>query len=64
MKKIELKEIKAAIDTFDHAMLVTQRNEELRSRPMAIGDCTAAGRIRFITSDDKHQEVEFPDKLL
>lgn len=52
MSNTELKEITAAIDSFDHAMLVTQRDGELRSRPMAVGDCTEDGRIRFITSDD------------
>lgn len=45
---------------FDHAMLVTRRGSELRSRPMAIGGHTDDGRIRFITRDDsaKLRELE------
>ena len=37
---------------FDTAMLVTSRDQGLRSRPMAIADTTRDGRIRFITRDD------------
>jgi len=40
------------LDHFDNAMLVTQRDTELRSRPMAVGDHTQDGRIRFVTRDD------------
>jgi len=40
------------INRFDHAMLVTRRNHDLRSRPMAIADIASDGRIRFITRDD------------
>jgi len=45
---------------FDHAMLVTRRGSELRSRPMAVGGHTNDGRIRFITRDDspKLRELE------
>lgn len=52
------------LDSFDHAMLVTQRDSELRSRPMAIADRTRDGRVWFITSVDsaKLQEItDFPD---
>lgn len=35
---------------FDQAMLVTQRDGELRSRPMAIADRTPHGHVWFITS--------------
>lgn len=38
---------------FDDAMLVTQHeNGELRSRPMAIADCSDAARLWFITDVD------------
>ena len=40
------------LKTFDTAMLVTRRGGELRSRPMAIADRTADGRVWFITSID------------
>lgn len=40
------------LSDFDEAMLVTVRGSQLRSRPMAIADCTADGRVRFITRDD------------
>lgn len=45
---------------FDEAMLVTERGHQLRSRPMAIADCTEDGRVRFITRDDsgKLQEID------
>lgn len=38
------------LQRFDHAMLVTQRDGALRSRPMAIADRTERGRVWFITS--------------
>lgn len=41
------------LDTFDHAMLVTLRNQELRSRPMVVADRTDDGRLRFVTRDDR-----------
>ncbi len=52
------------LESFDHAMLVTQRGSELRSRPMAIADRTGEGRVWFITSVDsaKLQEItDYPD---
>lgn len=52
------------LESFDHAMLVTQRDSELRSRPMAIADRTRDGRVWFITSADsaKLQEItDFPE---
>lgn len=52
------------LESFDHAMLVTQRDSELRSRPMAIADRTGDGRLWFITSVDsaKLQEItDYPD---
>lgn len=40
------------LQSFPHAMLVTRRDGNLRSRPMSIGDVTGDGRIRFISRDD------------
>ena len=50
---------------FNEAMLVTSRGGELRSRPMAIGNCTNDGRMRFITRDDsgKLSELDTNSKV-
>ncbi len=50
---------------FDTAMLVTRRDQVLRSRPMAIGDTTRDGLIRFITRDDssKLDELQADDNV-
>ena len=59
-----MQEFVEILDSFDHAMLVTQRDSELRSRPMAIADRTRDGRVWFITSVDsaKLQEItDYPD---
>jgi general stress protein 26 len=60
----EMQEFLGILESFDHAMLVTQREAELRSRPMAIADRTAEGHVWFITSVDsaKLQEItDYPD---
>ncbi len=46
------REFVSTLKQFDNAMLVTQRDHELRSRPMAIVDCTHEGHTWFITSID------------
>jgi general stress protein 26 len=59
-----MQEFVEILESFDHAMLVTQRDSELRSRPMAIADRTRDGRVWFITSVDsaKLQEItDYPD---
>ena len=60
----EMQEFLEVLESFDHAMLVTQRDAELRSRPMAIADRTPQGHVWFITSVDsaKLQEItDYPD---
>ncbi len=60
----DMQEFIGILRSFDHAMLVTQRGSELRSRPMAIADRTRDGHVWFITSVDsaKLQEItDFPD---
>lgn len=49
------------LESFDHAMLVTQRGSELRSRPMAVADRTDDGRVWFITSVDSAKLQEITD---
>lgn len=49
------------IKQFNHAMLVTERDGQLRSRPMAIGDVTDDGRVRFITRDTSPKLDELTD---
>jgi general stress protein 26 len=56
-----MKEFLEILQTFDEAMLVTHRNSELRSRPMAIADCTDDGRVRFITRDDSGKLAELDE---
>jgi general stress protein 26 len=60
MKDADLSKFLGLVDRFDTAMLVSLRDGELRSRPMAIGDTTDDGRIRFVTRDDsgKLRELE------
>lgn len=52
MTDSNLQKLTDLLQSFEHAMLVTQRDSDLRSRPMAIGDVTDNGRVRFITRDD------------
>jgi general stress protein 26 len=46
---------------FDSAMLVTQRGNELRSRPMLIVDCTDEGSLWFVTSVDSGKLEEMTE---
>lgn len=52
MATSQIEKLTDLIADFDNAMLVTRRGDELRSRPMVIGDYTDDGRVRFITRDD------------
>lgn len=61
MSKDRLDNVIRLIGKFDVAMLVTRRDGELRSRPMAIGDHTSDGRIRFITRDDSAKLAELDE---
>lgn len=54
-------ELVEVLRSFDHAMLVTQRESELRSRPMAIADRTDDGRVWFITSVDSAKLAEITE---
>ncbi len=47
---LALNELRVALRHFDTAMLVTQRDGELRSRPMVIVDRTPQGHVWFISS--------------
>lgn len=52
MQENERKEFLKLLKNFDAAMLVTARDVELRSRPMAIAESTDDGRLWFVTSVD------------
>jgi len=52
MQQDEKREFLELLRNFDAAMLVTERGKELRSRPMAIAECTDSGRLWFVTSVD------------
>lgn len=52
MQEKQGKEFREVLRNFDAAMLVTRRDQELRSRPMAIAESTSDGRIWFVTSVD------------
>lgn len=61
MSESHVKEFVDVLRTFDHAMLVTQRDSELRSRPMGIADCTGDGHVWFITSVDSGKLEEMTE---
>ena len=44
-----LEELFSAVESFEHAMLVTRSEGKLRSRPMAIADISDAGGFWFMT---------------
>ena len=48
----QLEEFLKVLETFETAMLVTRRDDELRSRPMAIAAARPDGRLFFITRAD------------
>ena len=50
MNEGDLQRFVDLLKSFDTAMLVTERDSELRSRPMAIADRTDDGRVWFITN--------------
>lgn len=50
------------LKSFDHAMLVTRRDSELRSRPMGIADATDDGHVWFITSVDSGKLEEITEE--
>lgn len=52
MQANDRREFLALLRNFDAAMLVTERDKQLRSRPMAIADSTEDGRLWFVTSVD------------
>ena len=61
MNAKDLKEFTDILETFDTAMLVTQRGPELRARPMAIADHTDDGRVWFVTSVDSGKLEELTE---
>jgi general stress protein 26 len=61
MHEKELHDFIDVLQSFDHAMLVTRRGTELRSRPMAIADRTADGHAWFITDVDSGKLEELTE---
>lgn len=59
--KDQRQEFLEILESFDAAMLVTQRGEQLRSRPMAIADRGADGRVCFVSSVDSGKLEEITD---
>jgi general stress protein 26 len=54
-------EFLGVLQHFEHAMLVTQRGGQLRSRPMEIVDRTAQGHVWFLTSIDSAKLAELTE---
>jgi general stress protein 26 len=52
MNKQDLESLSEVMEPFDTAMLVTQRGENIRSRPMAIAEASEDGHLWFLTSSD------------
>ncbi|MEQ9562975.1 MAG: pyridoxamine 5'-phosphate oxidase family protein [Woeseiaceae bacterium] len=61
MNESDMKNFIETLESFSAGMLVTQRGNELRSRPMAIADCTDTGRVWFITSVDSGKLEELTE---
>jgi len=61
MKKSDLEHYLEVLTSFDTAMLVTLRGEEIRSRPMAIADTSPDGRLWFLTSVESGKLEEITD---
>ena len=61
MTENDLKQFTEILRTFETAMLVTQRESELRSRPMHIADRTEDGRVWFVTNIDSGKLDELTD---
>lgn len=61
MRENDLKQFTEILETFETAMLVTQRDSELRSRPMRIADKTQDGRVWFVTSIDSGKLEELTE---
>lgn len=57
----DLKQFTEILRTFETAMLVTQRDSELRSRPMHIADRTEDGRVWFVTNIDSGKLEELTE---
>lgn len=61
MSSNDVQEFLSVLKTFDTAMLVTRRDNTLRSRPMAIADRTESGRVWFVTSIDSGKVDEMTE---
>lgn len=61
MRRSDLEHYLEVLKSFDTAMLVTQRGAEIRSRPMAIADTSADGRLWFLTSTDSGKLAELTE---
>jgi general stress protein 26 len=61
MDEEQMREFVDVLKSFDHAMLVTQRETKLRSRPMAVADRTDDGRVWFIASVDSEKLAEMTE---
>lgn len=62
MNDEELRQFVDILKTFEHAMLVTERDGELRARPMQIADRTDDGRVWFITNIESPKLDEMTEK--
>ena len=61
MEKSDLENYLEILESFDTAMLVTLRGNEVRSRPMAIADTSPDGRLWFLTSVESGKLEEITD---
>lgn len=61
MQKSDLENYREILESFDTAMLITQRDSEIRSRPMAIADSSADGRLWFLTDIESGKLDELTD---
>lgn len=62
MDKADMDHYMEILNSFGTAMLVTRRDRELRSRPMAIAEVSDDGRIWFLTSIESGKLEEITDE--
>ncbi len=62
MDKADLDHYMEILNSFSTAMLVTRRDRELRSRPMAIAEVSEDGAIWFLTSIESGKLEEITDE--
>lgn len=62
MQQNDLEKYLELLESFDTAMLVTRRGNDIRSRPMAIADCSPDGRLWFLTNIESGKLNELTDE--